>query len=292
MILNPVHRLLVRAADAPVVDVTGKRIIVTGAAPGSIGGETARILRDWGADVITTNRSGNGVSHALDLGDTGSVRAFAAWVREETGDHVDVLVNNAAILLDLMRSWKEPRLLDGYESMWRVNFLGTMQLTTLLLPALSGGRVVNVVSTSHKRATNADLFGQGGDYNSYKAYGTSKLALMHLTAELDRRHPEVEAVSVHPGEVYTGIATAALADHKVVLKARNALRPLEQFITMTATEGAQTQVLLASAPTVQRRAYYVRCKPATPSAELQDTAVSARLWDQTQEWLAAQARIS
>jgi NAD(P)-dependent dehydrogenase (short-subunit alcohol dehydrogenase family) len=292
MLLAPLHRLIVRAADAPVVDLTGKRIIVTGAATGSIGGETARILSDWGADVITTNRSGNGVSHALDLGDAESVRTFAAWVRETTGDHVDVLVNNAAILLDLMRSWKEPRLLDGHESMWRVNFLGTMHLTTLLLPALSGGRVVNVVSTSHKRARNADLFGVGGPYNSYRAYGTSKLALMHLTGELDRRHPETEFVSVHPGEVYTGIASAALADHTLILAARNAMRPLEQFITMTATEGAQTQVLLASAPTVERRAYYVRCKPATASAELKDTSVSARLWDQTQEWLASQARIS
>ena len=78
----------------------------------------------------------------------------------------------------------------------------------------------------------------------------------------------------------------------MILAARNALRPLEQFITMTATEGAQTQVLLASAPTIERGGYYVRCKPATASTELQDASVSHRLWDQTQEWLAAQARIS
>jgi NAD(P)-dependent dehydrogenase (short-subunit alcohol dehydrogenase family) len=33
---------------APVVDLTGKKMIVTGAAAGSIGGETARILASWG----------------------------------------------------------------------------------------------------------------------------------------------------------------------------------------------------------------------------------------------------
>ncbi len=286
MIANRLHRALVRAADAPVVDVTGKRIIVTGAAPGSIGGETAWLLKEWGAEVITTNRSGNGVSHALDLGDGDSVRAFASWVLAEHGT-IDVLVNNAGILLDLMRSWKEPRLLDGYESMWRVNYLGTTHLTQLLLPALAGGRVVNVVSTSHLRAKNAGLFGPDGDYSSYKAYGQSKLALMHATTELNRRHPEVEAVSVHPGEVYTGIATAALAEHKLVSRVRGALRPLEQFLFMTATEGAQTQVMLATAPQVERSAYYVRCKPAKPNPEALDATVSARLWDQTQEWLRA-----
>jgi NAD(P)-dependent dehydrogenase (short-subunit alcohol dehydrogenase family) len=287
VIANRLHRALVRAADAPVVDVTGKRIIVTGAAPGSIGGETARLLKEWGAEVITTNRSGNGVSHALDLGDADSVRAFGSWVLAEHGT-IDVLVNNAGILLDLMRSWKEPRLLDGYESMWRVNYLGTTHLTHLLLPALAGGRVVNVVSSSHLRAKNTGLFGPEGDYNSYKAYGQSKLALMHATTELNRRHLEIEAVSVHPGEVYTGIATAALAEHKLVSRVRGALRPLEQFLFMTATEGAQTQVMLATAPLVERGAYYVRCKLAKPNPEALDVAVSARLWDQTQGWLTAQ----
>ena len=287
MIANRLHRAIVRAADAPVVDLTGTRMIVTGTAPGSIGGETARLLREWGAEVITTNRAGQGVSHALDLGDAASVRTFAAWVLREHGT-VDVLVNNAGILLDLMRSWKQPKLLDGYESMWRVNYLGTTHLTHLLLPALAGGRVVNVVSTSHLRATNAGLFGPDGDYSSYQAYGLSKLALMHATTELNRRHPEIEAVSVHPGEVYTGIATAALADHKLVSRVRGAMKPLEQFLFMTATEGAQTQVMLASAPTIERGAYYVRCKPAKPNPEALDAAVASRLWDTTQEWLTAQ----
>jgi NAD(P)-dependent dehydrogenase (short-subunit alcohol dehydrogenase family) len=93
------HRKIVRAPSAVPVDLTGRTVLVTGAAPGSIGGETARVLRDWGATVVITTRSGG--SHPLDLTDGASVRAFAAWF---TAEHaaLDVLVNNARVHLDGM----------------------------------------------------------------------------------------------------------------------------------------------------------------------------------------------
>src|SRR5689334_20842372 len=128
------HRKIVRAPLAKPADMSGRTVLVTGTAPGSIGGETARLLADWGATVVTTTRSGG--SHPLDLADGDSVRRFATWF-EDNHPRLDVLVNNAGIHLDLMSDWKEPHLTaDGYEVHWRTNFLGTMQLTHLLLPVL------------------------------------------------------------------------------------------------------------------------------------------------------------
>jgi retinol dehydrogenase-12 len=143
--------------SAPRVDLTGRKVLVTGAAAGSIGGETARLLREWGADVVTTTRSS---SPPLDLGEPQSVKDFAGWYAE-THRTLDVLVNNAGVHLDLMSSWKQPHLLaDGVEVHWRINYLGTMHLTSLLLPLMGmGSRIVNVVSKLHRRGTNAALFG-------------------------------------------------------------------------------------------------------------------------------------
>ena len=85
------------------VDLNGRRIIVTGATPGSLGFATAEALSAWGADVVTTSRSGV-AGRALDLTDAASVRAFADWYISEH-DRLDVLVNNAGIHLDLSSTW-------------------------------------------------------------------------------------------------------------------------------------------------------------------------------------------
>ena len=44
-------RLFGRKPAAEKVDLTGRQVIVTGASPGSLGYETARVLAGWGACV-------------------------------------------------------------------------------------------------------------------------------------------------------------------------------------------------------------------------------------------------
>src|SRR5690349_4300365 len=165
--------------------------VVTGAAPGSLGGATAEALRGLGFRVLTSTRScePGPDAHPLELTDRGSVAAFASWVGE-TADRLDVLVNNAGVHLDLRGAWREPQLVDGVEVHWRTNYLGTAQLTRLLLPLLlrtadqhGEARVVNVVSRLHARGRNEGLDGHLSPYDSWAAYGTSKLALVHEAHE-------------------------------------------------------------------------------------------------------------
>lgn len=302
------RHLFVSAPFAGQVDLRGKNIIVTGASPGSIGFATARTLATWGAQVIITTRkdteatvvavraaSGGEVQgHVMDLTDAASVKNFAEWYVKTQGERLDVLINNAGIHLDLRSQWKTPRLTaDGFEIHWRTNYLGTSQLTHLLLPLLcktaqhSGdARVVNVVSMLHTRGNNAGLFQPPSPYNSWVAYGLSKLALMHATFEIQRRYPaqRVQAYCLHPGAVFTNIADKGLEGHPVLSAIRKKLAALEGFFLLTPEEGAQTQIYCATHPVLAGGLYYQKCCPAKASDDSADRQVAARLWEDTERW--------
>ncbi|HWU69124.1 MAG TPA: SDR family NAD(P)-dependent oxidoreductase [Stenotrophobium sp.] len=310
-----IRQLFVRAPQAQRIDLRGRRIVVTGAARGSIGYETARILASWGADVTVSSRSnaqalaadlraqlagvpgcGEIDAHELDLCETDSVNAFAAWYRARHGERLDVLVNNAGVHLDLLSQWKTPHeTADGHEIHWRTNYLGTMQLTMRLLPLLQrtatqtgDARIVNVVSMLHARGRNAWLFAPQERYNSWVAYGTSKLALVHASLELQRRYAasaNVQAYCLHPGAVYTNIAAKGLAGNPLLESIRNFFAPVEAFFLLTPQEGAQTQIHCATRPVARGGLYYRDCRPAPASADSADAQVAARLWQQTQDWI-------
>jgi NAD(P)-dependent dehydrogenase (short-subunit alcohol dehydrogenase family) len=309
-VYQSIRRFFVKAPFAHQQDLTGKTVIVTGCAPGSIGFETARTLADWGATVIVTTRStvektvqalravttGGAVDgHTLDLASADSVAAFVAWFEKKYAGQLDILVNNAGIHLDLLSQWKAPQLTaDGFEIQWRTNYLGTMHLTHLLLPLLQASgkktgdaRIVNVVSQLHSKGFNAGLSGSY-PYNSWTAYGMSKLALVHATFELQRRYAatdHVQAYCLHPGAVFTNIADKGLAGNGWLQAVRHAMSPVERFSLLTPEEGAQTSIHCASHPDAAGGQYYQQCRPRAASADSADTAVAAQLWDKTISWI-------
>ena len=310
------RRWIARPVFAPAVDLRGRRIIVTGCTPGSLGFETARTLLSWGADVTVTTRTapertaadlqaavatigGHGAVEAdtLDLADAASVARFTEAFRNRHAGKLDVLVNNAGIHLDLLSQATEPlRANDGHEIHWRTNYLGTLHLTLRLLPLLlangrdSGdARVVNVSSRLHNRGGNAGLFTPPEKHDSWVAYGLSKLALNHASFELHRRYGgsagPLRAYCLHPGAVYTHIAGKGLAGSPRIARARAALAPVETLFLRTPAEGAQTQIYCASHPTAAGGHYYRSCAVAQPTADCADTGVASRLYDQTVAWV-------
>ena len=319
--LSAIRRSLVSAPYAERTDLSGKTAIVTGTAPNSIGYETARTLARWGAKVIVTTRSNPEIiadrireelalenctaaidSHPLDLSLASSVSAFAAWYRATHGEHLDILINNAGIHLDLLSQWKEPQLsADGFEIQWRTNYLGTMHLTHALLPLLQNAgrdrgdaRIVNVVSQLHTKGINAALFAPAVPYNSWTAYGTSKLALVHATYELQRRHAKtdhVQAYCLHPGAVFTNIADKGLAGNPMLGAIRKTMAPIERFFLLTPEEGAQTQIYCAAKNGLAGGLYYQKCRPASSSPDSQDAKISAHLWETTTAWAHAASKI-
>lgn len=311
--MKAIRRWFVRPQHARPCRLDGRRIVVTGAAAGSIGYETARQLASWGADVVVTTRrepqalaqslrdavAGTAVhgridAQPLDLADAASVERFASW-HADTHDGLDVLVNNAGIHLDLLSTWKQPQLsADRHEIHWRTNYLGSMHLTWRLLPQLlrrgspqHPSRVVNVVSQLHRKGSNAGLFNGAQPYSSWVAYGNSKLALVHASFELQRRYRTqgLQTYCLHPGAVFTHIADRGLEGTVAIGKIRKFFAPIEAFFLLTPAEGTQTPLHCATDAHAQGGCYYRNCSVATPSVDSRDTAVSAQLWDRTCAWI-------
>ena len=200
------------AGDLP--DLTGRTVVVTGAASG-VGRGTATAFAAAGARTVLAVRdvaageraaaamSGTTEVRELDLANLASVRAFA----EGWQGGLDVLVNNAGVAMT-----PHGHTADGFELQFGTNHLGHFALTNLLLPSITG-RVVTVASGAHKAGV-LDLddldFARSG-YTPVKAYGRSKLANLLFTLELERRLREagssVRALSAHPGYSATNLGT-------------------------------------------------------------------------------------
>ncbi len=310
-----IRKLFVRTRYAEPVNLAGKAMIVTGTGRGSLGFATARTLAAWGASVVVTTRSHTDaivealraqlpdgearariMGHALDLSRRDSVEEFARWLTETGGDQLDVLINNAGVHLDLLSKWKEPRLTsDGFETHWRINYLGTAHLTRRLLPLLEkagqqtgDARIVTVGSRLYKKGSNEDMLEATRAYNSWNAYGNSKLALMHMTSEIQRRYADrsqLQAYCLHPGAVFTRVADKGLEETGLIQTVRSAMAPVEAFFLKTPDEGAQTQIHCATHPGLAGGIYFTDCQPREPGQDACDAEVAGRLWDATQEWI-------
>ena len=306
-------RLLGPKPMAKPVDMTGRQVIVTGASEGSMGYMVALLLARWGAEVVVTGRSdadslqqtlraelgtgsGSVTARALDLADRDSVSAFAEWYRERFGA-LHVLINNAGILHDLLALRRQvERSTDGMEVHWRINYLGTFHLTSLLLPLLiasaeadGDARVLNVSSHQHVRGRNDRLFSEFASHNPWDAYGQSKLALIHMAQALHRRHGgtgRFRALSLHPGSVYTNLVAGGIESYSRVRPIQWLMAAPARVALLSPLQGAQTTLFCATDADVQGGRYYDRCAVSQPSADALDASVAERLWALSEEWLA------
>ncbi|MEV0391115.1 SDR family NAD(P)-dependent oxidoreductase [Nonomuraea sp. NPDC050643] len=231
------------------VDLTGRRIIVTGGASG-IGLATVRALEGAGAEVTVATRNPTGGQRALDLSDLGSVRAFAAgW----TGP-VHAIVANAGIM-----ALPDRRLAaNGWELQLATNFLGHFALITGLrdnLRQAGGARVVVVSSGAQLRAPFDfdDPHFERRPYDPWAAYAQSKTADVLLAVGVARRWAAdgVTANAFEPGYVHTNLQRHV---DQATMRAMDAMDEEGNLLTpgyfTTPEQGAATSVLLAASPLV------------------------------------------
>jgi NAD(P)-dependent dehydrogenase (short-subunit alcohol dehydrogenase family) len=201
------------------VDLTGRRVLLTGASAG-LGVETARALVAHGASVVAGVRDpakatgalaaagvpdGAVALRELDLASLASVRAFADGVASDH-DGFDLLIANAGVM-----ACPFGQTSDGFETQFGTNHLGHFVLVGRLAPLLADGARVVCLSSAGHRLGDVDLDDPNFEhrpYDEWEAYGQSKTANVLFAVELDRRLAGrgVRAAAVHPGMIYTELS--------------------------------------------------------------------------------------
>jgi NAD(P)-dependent dehydrogenase (short-subunit alcohol dehydrogenase family) len=186
-----------------------KVALVTGANKG-IGFEVARQLARRGFRVFLGARNekagraaaeklheeGDVIFLKIDVSDANSIRAAEEELSRQ-GDRLDVLVNNAGILLDEDKSALSitPEI---FETTLRTNTLGPWLVAQAFAPLLEKSkspRIVNVSSGGGQLEDGADGWAP--------AYCVSKTALNGVTVQLAAALPKCAVNSVCPGWVRT-----------------------------------------------------------------------------------------
>lgn len=255
-------------------------ILITGSTDG-IGELTAHNLAEKGARVLihgrdekktarvaeeVRSRSGNTAieEYTADLSSLETVRRLAENV---LANHpaIDVLINNAGIGFSDSREISK----DGYELRFAVNYLAPFLLTHLLLPALkqaAPARIVNVASAGQQTIDFNNVMLEK-NYEAWRAYRQSKLALISFTIEMAGRIAEegITVNSLHPG---TFLRT------KMVTNA--GINPMGE-----PESGAEAVAWLASSPDLSKTTgrYFDRKTEATAEHQAYDPGARKKLWE-------------
>jgi 3-oxoacyl-[acyl-carrier protein] reductase len=201
----------------------GKRCLVTGST-GGIGLETARLLAQEDAEVVTCGRgSAPGVGEAAhvraDLSRAGEPERVVA----EAGP-LDVLVNNVGVAYH--RSFLDVSD-EQWQELWELNVMSYVRAIRAAIPTMrerGGGAIVNVSSTAGKRPSTG-----------MPDYSVSKAAVLSLSRLVADAHAGdgIRCNAVTPGPTATeawlgegGLADQQGGDRDEVLRKVAAGRPL------------------------------------------------------------------
>ena len=236
------------------VSMAGKTVLVTGATTG-LGLAAAEGFARLGASVRMLVRNSERGKHACtevarrtgnddievglcDLSSLASVRQFVEGLTARES-HVDVLVNNAGVLLN-----ERTESIDGIEMTFATNVLGPFLLTNLLIPMLEASKPARIINVSSggmysQRIDVEDLESERIDYDGARVYARTKRAQVILTELWAARLRDMGVVvhAMHPGWADTpGVETSLPRFYRVT-------KPLLR----SPAEGADTIVWLGAA---------------------------------------------
>lgn len=254
------------ARDIP--NLEGQRFLITGATSG-IGKEAARELVRAGAHVTISGRnpekaeqvrkelSSDRVSTLiLDLTDLTSVRKAAREVTSE----IDVLILNAGVM-----AVPFTKTVDDFELQMGTNHLGHFAFAGLVADRITS-RIVSISSQAHRTGS----FGDGSTevirdiclgrnkYQTWGAYGASKLANLLFTFELQRlatsRNYRFNALAAHPGYSNTNLQSVGPQMRGKIVEER-ATAFMNSIVAQSASRGALPTLCAATFPNLYGASY-------------------------------------
>jgi NAD(P)-dependent dehydrogenase (short-subunit alcohol dehydrogenase family) len=266
----PLLPALLNRPTRETIDLTGKRVLLTGASSG-IGEAAAQKLARRGARVVAVARrgdllddlvaritaaGGDARAHACDLADLDAVDALVATVEKDLGG-IDILVNNAG------RSIRRPleESLDRWHDVERtmtLNYYGPLRLIRGLAPGMldrRDGHIINV-STWGVKTESPPLFGV---YNASKA-ALSSVSRIIETEWADRGvhsttlyYPLVKTPMIAPTRAYDDLPglSAEEAAGWIITAVRH--RPVSIAPRIAVTAHAINSIAPAAVDTIMRR---------------------------------------
>jgi NAD(P)-dependent dehydrogenase (short-subunit alcohol dehydrogenase family) len=197
----------------------GKVAIVTGAGGrgNSIGRAYALGLAAAGASVVVADLNAEGaqavadeiiasggkaVGVQVDVADEDSTLALAAAANTAFGG-VDILVNNAALMVDVSYDSIDTVSIEAWNKAFAVNVNGAMLCARAVARSMrerGGGRIVNQSS--------------GGAFPATSLYGITKLALVGLTTALAKQYgkDQISCNAIAPGNVMSDAGKMLVPD--------------------------------------------------------------------------------
>ena len=163
--------------------------VILGARDAGEGKAAAKTLRDEGLPVEF---------HRLDVTSCRSIRACVAALAERRG-RIDVLVNNAGVLLDPRGSRFLDSKLDTYRDTLEANLYGPLQLAQAVIPLMKGKRYGRIVNMSSGLGQLSEM---GTGTPAYRLSKTSLNALTRILAT-EFHGNNILVNSVCPGWVRT-----------------------------------------------------------------------------------------
>jgi len=284
------------------VDGHGLTAIVTGPTSG-IGLETARVLALRGVHVVMAARNVEAATKCketiikgcpsatvdvmeLDVSSLESVRKFADEYISK-GLPLNILIANAGVMVPPFSLSK-----DGIEIQFATNYLGHFHLTNLLLDTMKitakncgkEGRIIIVSSEGHRMPYKGGImFDKLNDekcYNSFYAYGQSKLANILHVKELARRLKEGGVDNITVNALHPGLIATNLVRHSSCMSAFF-FNPLFKCCQKNIPQGASTTCYLALNPQVKGVSgeYFYGNNLAKPSSKAEDAELAKKLWE-------------
>ena len=264
----------------------GAKNVVIGGRNQKLQEEFVAKLKEGQGDSYDTDTQVDG-SHTIDLGDLQSVKDFGTYVAA-TYPVIDVLICNAGV----MNTPAGQATKEGLEQQMGVNCVGHFLLAKIL--ANQTKRQVWVASYGHtfRGGPRIDIDAlrnfsvDNDDYDGFRAYQQSKLGNILLAKEFHKRYgPALEAVSLHPGAIYTSL----YRDTSILSAVKIALTMIPAFLRGTVgevfpklpTAGAATTITCATMPSDElvAGAYYSNCGIGVESEAAKNEEDAASLFD-------------
>ncbi len=159
----------------------------------------ATVRKDQGESLLELKNKYSDMLSILtvDVQKEEEVQAVAKHL-EDSGQHLDVMINNAAVLNEREKSIEE---LDMEQSLIAldINVLGPMRIVKHFLPLLNKGPSASIFHISSEAASFTNAY--AGDY----PYGISKAALNMFSEKLKKylEGDGVQVLAIHPGWMKT-----------------------------------------------------------------------------------------